>query len=189
LANQVVFLNFDGPTIYNCAACSDAPSNQSTIISQVWGSAAVAFPPYLDAAGRFEIAQKVVDFFAPYGVRVTVNRPATGPYTMVVVSPISSGRGHGVSYVDCANQNRNDIVFVYKTDETSADLEAREVAHELGHSFGLAHADSAIDIMDWASRGRSFTVAPIDVARASVKCVPGLVQDEPQLLRFGLAPR
>lgn len=188
-ATQVVYVNFEGPTITDCN-CSDARSNQSLVIGQVFGSSSVDFAPYTSSSGRTTILANLRTFYAGYNVVFTTQRPSSGDYTMVVISP-TTGPHHGVAPQNCDNSNPNDIAFVHKIGSTSADTISRYAAHELGHSFGLAHVVDSTDIMQWASSGRAFERSTLDLSTAHSfgSCVPsGDVQDEPVMLTSALGP-
>ena len=186
---QLVYVNFDGAHVDDCdGECSDAPTNRSWAIGAHFGKTSMDFAPYTSAAGKATILAGLRRSFARWRVDFTTTRPSAPPYTMVIVSP-TGGAHHGVAPLDCGNANPNDIAFVYRTTLSSPDLVAREAAHELGHSFGLAHTASASEIMQWASSGSRFGVAPYDTAHESGKCFDGDVQDAPSLLDESLGTR
>jgi len=186
-SRQVIYVNFDGPTIHDCAGCSNAPANKSFIIDRIWRRAQVDFAAYHGA--RTAITDTIRRAYSRYNVRVTRSRPASGPFTMVVISP-TSGDHHGVAPLDCGNGNRKDIAFVYSIGSTSSSTIARYAVHELGHTFGLAHVVNAADYMQWASSGHDFTRARYDTAHPSGKCFSGDIQRAGEILRgaLGLAP-
>lgn len=185
---QVVYVNFDGPTITDCSGyCSDAEHNRSWVVG-AQGDARKDFLPFTNAAARATIMTSLRGKFARYRVAFTTSRPSHGPYTMVVVSP-SYWPHHGVAPLDCGNANRSDIAFVYRTNGYTAEAIAREVAHELGHSFGLSHVVNNADIMQWASSGGRYTVARYDTAHESGKCFSGSTQNAPAMLAANLGLR
>lgn len=188
---QVIYVNFDGVTVNDCSNyCSDAPTNRSWAIGAHFGKSAVAFAPYTNASGRKIVVDGLVAAFSPYNVAVKTARPASGPFTMVIVST-TTGPNHGVAPLDCLNQNPNDIAFVYKIGSASADTVRRYATHELGHSFGLEHVVGADDFMQWASSGSKFTVSTYDHAKPSGHdCLSSDVQDAPAMLlaALGKAP-
>jgi hypothetical protein len=191
---QIIYVNFDGAVVSDCANhCSDAPSDQSWAISEHFGTSQMTFTPYTNAAGRAEVVARLTSTFSPFNVEVTTTRPASAPYTMVIVSP-TSGPNHGVAPLDCDNANPNDIAFVYNlysSAKWSAPQQiARSAAHELGHSFGLEHVVAQNDFMHWASSGSSYGVSTYDYAHPSGhECIAGDTQDAPAMLLAALGPR
>jgi hypothetical protein len=186
---QVVFVNFRGPTIRNCGNyCSDASTNRSWVVGNFFGRGSFDFAPYTNAANKPVIVRKLRAIFARYRVSFTTTRPASGAFTMIVISP-SYAAHHGVAPLDCGNANQSDIAFVYRIGNASADIIARFAAHELGHSFGLSHVVSGADIMHWDSSGRSFSASTYDAARDTGKCYPGSLQKGPALLAASLGLR
>ncbi|MCA9582910.1 MAG: matrixin family metalloprotease [Myxococcales bacterium] len=171
---QLVYVNFDGPVIQDCTGqpmyCSDARHNVSFAISDHFFKQTMDFAPYGgDGAKRADIVQRLRSIYAGYSIEFTTTRPASGNYMMVVISN-SSGSNHGVSPLDCGNQNKNDIAFVYKIGSNSADLISRYAAHEIGHSFGLHHVTDRNAIMSWDSNGSAFRVGTLSVDNP---CIPG----------------
>src|SRR5262245_38885744 len=82
---HTIFLNFDGVTLESGAWTDDATMNH-TVFPDLGGD----WPPFGDEAGsalRAAIMTGVRADFDPFGVEVTDTRPASGLYTMVVVSP------------------------------------------------------------------------------------------------------
>jgi hypothetical protein len=191
---QVVYVNFDGPFIQHCAGCSESQTNRSLVMGHLGHANGYQFQPYTNTARKTAILHHLRNYFAAWHVTFTTTRPASGPYTMAVVSPSTITTGsHGIAPLDCGNRNRNDIVFVYRANNTrrfpNAALIARAVAHELGHSFGLSHVTGTSQVMQYASSGASFGVAPYDTRHVSGKCFTGNTQDAPALLRTNVGRR
>jgi len=187
--DQIVFVNFKGPTIHNCANyCSDALTNRSFVMG-AFGKSAVDFAPYTDAVRRGAILRRLRALYAKYRVTFVTTRPASGPYTMLVISPTSSLPHHGVAPLDCGNADKSDIAFVYKIGGVSADLIARFAAHELGHSFGLAHVVGGDQVMQWASSGAKFGASNYDTGHPSGKCFNGTTQHAGAMLTATLGLR
>jgi hypothetical protein len=188
-STQTIYVAFDGVHVDNCSGeCSDARVNQSWAIGAHFGQQAIDFLPYGNDEERNIVLEGLRAAYAPYDVAFTTTRPESGDYTMVIVSA-TGGPHHGVAPLDCGNANKNDIAFVYRTTLSSPQLVAREAAHELGHSFGLAHVASNADFMQWASSGSSFTVALYDSAHPSGTCFEGTTQDAPSLLAAALGTK
>jgi hypothetical protein len=191
---QVVYVNFDGPHILPCATCSDAPNNRSLVPPHLGHPNGYSFQPYQNAARKTAIVNFLQAWFGPYHVTFTTTRPASGPYTMLVISPSTPTTGsRGIAPLDCGNMNRDDIAFVYRVGDArrfpNAKSIAKAAAHELGHSFGLAHVRGTSQIMHYASAGDRFGAAPYDTAHPSGKCFSGNRQDAPALLRANLGVR
>lgn len=183
---QTIYVNFTGPTIANCAnPCSNAVTNHSYIVHYAWGTASKNFAAYTDGAGRSAIVSHLRSIFSKYDVTITTTRPASGPYTMVVITPTTWAH-HGIAPLDCGNANKSDIAFVLDTGDSgfypSYAKIAQAAAHELGHSFGLAHVKNTADIMQWASSGTSFAGGYYDTAHPSGKCFSGDYQADGKLL-------
>lgn len=185
---QIVFVNFDGPTIDDCANCSDAVANQSMVIGRIFNRTTLDFAPFTSAPKQQTILANLRAFYADYDVRFVTSRPSAGPYTMVVISP-TPGPHKGVAPLNCGNSNPSDIAFVYDIAANSADAISRFAAHELGHSFGLAHVTGTSEVMQWASAGRGFGTSRYDDSHPSGKCFDGATQDARALLiqNIGLA--
>jgi hypothetical protein len=160
-SSQTVYLNFsDGTETLTLARADDAAVNQSSIIGvpQVAPYPAFAWPPVTTGATtRGEVIRRVVrrvhELFLPYNVLVTTVRPATGPYTMVLIGggPQDLGitqRLGGVAYQDCRNQQQANVVFAFpETLRGSEHALAVTIAQEAGHAFGLEHTNNRRDIM------------------------------------------
>jgi len=167
-APTVVYVNFGGPIVRTCSSfCNDATTNHSTLVSQTFKKSSVDFAAYTSSTGRTTIMSKLRAYYAAYDVVFTTKRPATAPYTMVVISPSNVGPidRRGTSYLDCNNGNKKDIAFVYRIGSSTPAKIAKYAAHELGHTFGLMHVTSTVDLMQYASSGYKWTYATLDVAR------------------------
>jgi hypothetical protein len=190
---QVVFVNFNGLKVENCGNyCSDAPTNRSWVIGHMTGKASMDFAPFDNLAERATILADLRTLYAAYDVTFVTTRPTSGPYTMVIISP-SYMPHHGVAPLDCGNANRNDIAFVYRTGDTgfytNGHKIAQAAAHELGHSFGLAHVVNTDEIMEWASSGRHFGASEYDRTHPSGKCFSGSEQHAAAMLKASLGAK
>ncbi len=190
-APQVVYVNFDGPTIDHCA-CSDAINNRSLVIDYAFKKPSMKFQPYTSTTGRRTIMANLKKFFAAYNITFTTTRPASGPYTMLVITPTYWAH-HGVAPLDCNNANPSDIGFVFRTGNTRFYTTpvkiAQAAAHELGHSLGLAHVTARGEAMQWASSGQGFGRSTYDTAHPSGKCFSGNTQDAPAMLNATVGPK
>lgn len=155
---HVLYLNFsDGTETIAKADTDDATMNRSSV-----GAAApypaFEWPGLAEGSVRRadlvrEIARRVHQAFLPYDVVVTVNRPADGPYTMVVVggSPALFGfdaKVAGLAFMDCDNREHANVVFAFPP-PLRGSLHALfvTVAQESAHAFGLEHTSDPTDIM------------------------------------------
>jgi hypothetical protein len=190
---QVVFVDFDGPTLTDCDDCSSAENNQSLIVGYAFGTSSVELAPYTSESGRAAILAELQSIYSAYNVQFVTVRPESGPYTMLVITPTIWAH-HGIGPLDCDNANKSDIAFVFYTSDsrfypTWAKV-AQAGAHELGHTFGLDHVTDSSEVMQWASSGDMFGVSAYDRARGAEGCTEGELQDAPALLEqsVGLAP-
>ena len=156
---QVVFLDFDGPTIqYGDWREDNAQTNTSFIIKN--GAAAI---PAFDAGpwggDRGAVIGGIVaglqEDFAPYNVSFVTSRPG-GAYTTMVVGGTAEHIGWsgpvGLAPLDAGNWNESDIGFVFSAELGRYGYDVRHIAwtisHELGHSLGLNHISPNDDIMN-----------------------------------------
>lgn len=144
---HTIFLNFDGVTLEAGQWTDDATMNR-TVFPDLGG----VWPPFGDAAGsalRAAIMTGVRADFDPFGVTVTDTRPASGLYTMVVVSPRSGGgQTLGVSNVACGGANLAGIAFAFfGASGGEPDKIASTISHEAAHSLGLDHVMEVADVM------------------------------------------
>src|SRR5690349_13414885 len=141
------FLNFDGVTLEAGQWTDDATMNR-TVFPDLGGE----WPPFGDAPGsalRAAIMTGVRADFDAFGVVVTDERPTSGLYTMVVVSPRSGGgQTLGVSNVACGGANLAGIAFAFfGASGAEADKIASTISHEAAHSLGLDHVMEVADVM------------------------------------------
>jgi len=147
----VLFLAFDGVQVTRGIG-SDAVRN----VSYLCGG---TFPPFdhtrygTDRAEVLaDVARRVQQLFADFNLRVVSERPATGPYDMVVVGGAPRLCGYpegfgGLAHLDCGNALPSDIGFVFSETITDLAMLAVAVAHETGHGFGLPHTAEPCDVM------------------------------------------
>lgn len=185
----VVYVNFGGPVVTDCRAyCSDATRNRSVVIGAQWQKWKVDFDPYRSAEGRKAIVRHLREYFSRWRVSFTTTRPSAGPYTMLVVTPTFGGRDtRGRAPLDCGNAYKSDIAFVFGIGGASPRRIAQYAAHELGHTFGLAHVTRASDLLQYRSSGDAFRRS--EYAETGANCTPGAVQDAPAILAQALGLR
>jgi Bacterial Ig domain len=154
----VIYLNFsDGTETLTRAENDNAVLNQSAL-GAVTPYPAFTWPGIADGSiSRRDlvrtIAERVNEVFLPYNVLITTTRPASGPYTMVMIggSPTLFGfdaRIGGVALMDCNNQSATNIVFAFPT-ALRGSLHGLFVtaAQEAAHAYGLEHTVDTTDIM------------------------------------------
>jgi hypothetical protein len=191
---QVVYVNFAGPVIEDCndgsGYCDNSQTKESWIVKD-WGYSSFDFAPYVDTAGRDKIMSKLRTWYSPYDITFTSQRPASGPYTMIVISPSLIGPTYirGRAYINCGNGNPNSIAFVVRIGGSSIGYIARAAAHELGHSIGLLHVTNDSDHMHYNSSGREWLNSQYDSARSPknadgspYRCNSEPTQNEPAIL-------
>jgi hypothetical protein len=201
--NHVVYVNFGGPVISACptsAYCNDAVNRRHHYIRGSWGKSSIDFRSWGTSAQRTIVMDFLRTKFARYRVSFTTTKPASGEYTMLVISSTAVGSTalRGKTDTDCYptengqglfNSNHRDIAFVVRVGGVSSSWVKRYAAHELAHSFGLLHVVSSSDLMHYKSNGTSFTAgSSYDNLHnpAGWRCVGGGTQNEPALLTKAL---
>ncbi len=100
------------------------------------------------------VAGFVRRFFAPYDIEVVVERPPDDvPYSMVVIggnaSDLNLFQGVlGVAPLDCGYYSKKSISFVFSAEMSDRRTLSSTIAHEAGHSFGLAHIANEEAVMN-----------------------------------------
>ena len=82
--------------------------------------------------------------FEPFAVCVTAERPADGPYDMVVFAtngPLSDDF-RSLAMHDCLDENPSNLVFVFIHEPGSDDVRAKSAAFSLGTTMGLNAQDT-----------------------------------------------
>lgn len=194
-STQVVYVNFEGVTVRDCpdrVYCSDAPNNQSSVIRTYFGESSITWQAYRNAEGRRLVVEELEKAYAPYDVKITTRRPASGSYTMLIVATNDIGAGLGVAPLDCGNRFMNDIAYVMKADQYTPQVVANAAVHEIGHSFGLTHVTNRSDYMFFQALSalQRFTRSNYDEENSRVKCMDGNVQDAHAMLveALGIKP-
>jgi hypothetical protein len=150
-APAVAFLNFsDGSEAISPGEHDDATHNVSMLcdtprVGSYWGSN--------DCGDRASCMQLVADLVERHwedmNIVFTLERPKSGPYTMVMIGPPSGSCGFGVegaAPLDCDNRNPSNVVFAFDCAASAAACSVT-ISQELAHSFGLAHTYQTCDIM------------------------------------------
>ncbi len=140
-----LFVNFDGVTLTH-GSPDDAPNDVSSI-AQLTGEPLAPYDGTIPAA---QLLAQVKAGLAPFSVCVTSDRPAAGPYTMVVVTGSPSPFGNGVATLgslDCGNANPNNVAVVFAPGIPDEAIPSN-VLHEFGHGLGLEDQnDDPDDVM------------------------------------------
>jgi hypothetical protein len=150
-APAIAFLNFsDGSEGISLGDSDDAPRNVSTLcetprVGSYWGSSDCG-----DRASCMEFVADLVErHWEDMNIVFTLERPKSGPYTMVMIGPPSGTCGFGVegaAPLDCDNGNPSNVVFAFDCAASAAACSVT-ISQELAHSFGLAHTYQTCDIM------------------------------------------
>ncbi|HEY0709154.1 MAG TPA: Ig-like domain-containing protein [Polyangia bacterium] len=155
---EVVYLNFsDGTEAITFAPIDDATTNRSSLgvaapyPAFAWPTIGTGVETRAEVIAR--ITRKVHALFLPYNVLVTLKRPATGPYTTVMIGGgprdigIDQNLG-GVAYMDCGNQEDANLVFAFPSNLRGSEQGlVFTIAQEAAHAFGLEHTESRRDVM------------------------------------------
>jgi hypothetical protein len=140
---QIIYLNFEGPTLAQWDKPDSAPENRVQSSSM-----AREYEPYTGGDNP-EILAIVQGHFAPFDVCVVDERPGGYDYTMVVISDTDPGMGlSALTVQDCGNENPNNVVAVFALDwAVSARAVANVVGANLGATFGLdQHTTDSTDL-------------------------------------------
>lgn len=186
---RVVFLNFDGVTLTQ-GTPSDATQNRARWMNLAQGTA----PRYKTAvANRLQLIQDVTDGvraqLSSFPVTVVTQRPAAGPYVMIVLggvaSQVGSNYGAAVNQLDCGDTAKSDVAWI--SDNVGPTQRVVNTAvGAIGFGLGLTATTDPLDCMcGWANGCASDnTVAcrlspMINRDPAATQLCPGLTtQDE-----------
>jgi hypothetical protein len=177
LADQVIWVNFDGATLQKGYS-----RGQSFILCK---SSANIPAASLSPAQKDQILLLVQEHYNKAGAKliVTPNKPALGDFTTMHVGGAYGdlgcrGRGVlGVAPFDVGNSNRNDIGFAFTSGVSDITIIAETISHEAGHSFGLDHVQNSKDLM-YASSAPNIEGFLVSRVQGSTR-----IQDEPAILK------
>lgn len=199
-AKTVLFVNFDGVTLTD-KPYSDATKNYSSI--GVGGT----IPPFAGDANK--VFDQVVKFFAPFGIDVVRQRPASGDYLMAAVGGDQTHLGVGGSWVwglapvSCDYQNPRGVAVIFSARIAQKNVSgqpyeytvASTTAHEVAHLLGMVHVVDACDLLSITrhidcKNGHSFRDAALPLVGAPYQTCNRSSQNSFQLLgqRLGLKP-
>ena len=159
---QVVFLNFDGAAL--TSGGNDAKNNKTMLLTVASHNyPAMTWSSYgSKEKGMKDIIKEVKILYYKYGVDFVTTRPTSGDYSMVMIGGTGQnckggGAAIGISPLDCKNNNKNDVLFVFGERIKGAKKVAFVIAHELGHAVGLEHHDTPAGIMYPSLSGQTET--------------------------------
>lgn len=150
-ASNVVYLDFDGHVIQNTAWNSSTYPSYTAKPYDVDGNTS-SFSE-AEKANIFEVWRRVAEDYAPFGIDVTTEAPASfGPRVgrvLVTANVDANGldmpakNSGGVAYVNVWGSSSfastYSPAFVYYNQVGGADNIAEAASHELGHNLGLSH--------------------------------------------------
>jgi len=190
---RVVYLNFDGVTLTR--GTSDATQNRASWLQRSTGTA----PRYrTNSPNRMADIQTITNGIrqqlADFPITVVTDRPASGPYVMIVfggtAQDVGSFYGAAVNELDCGDVQKSDVAWI--ADAVSPTQRIVNVAvGAIGFGLGLTATTDPLDCMcGWANGCDSNdTVAcrlSDNIARdpnASQRCPNVTTQSETQAFR------
>jgi hypothetical protein len=147
---RVVYLNFDGVTL-TAASASDATQNRASWMTITTGTA----PKYkATATNRDQLIQEVFtgvrQQLSSFPITVVMQRPATGPYVMIVLggvaSQVGSRYGGAVNTLDCTDGRKSDVAWI--SDNVSPSQRVVNFAiGAIGFGIGLTATTDPLDCM------------------------------------------
>lgn len=146
-----LYLNADGGTL--TTGWDDASANVSSLVERVGGS--VTIPRYRGGAKRWkQVVACVRERYADFDIDVVTERPAGGPYVMVMVGgrPSLFDYPRAVSGVAPYTGEVIEGAVVYAFSEAvknDVEMTCVSILHESGHALGLDHAYLCEDPMSY----------------------------------------
>ncbi|MEM7156915.1 MAG: hypothetical protein AAF799_28955 [Myxococcota bacterium] len=141
----VLFVNFDGVTL--AFGLDNATTNTSEIAGRFAG---LPLAPFGRGPQQEEIMDRLHEIWDPFNVEVTDERPESGNFAMIVVTPTNpfGFEALGVASQDCGNGNPNSVGFAFSSVDAqiSTDVVALAVSHSAGRGYGLESVEGE-DIM------------------------------------------
>ena len=139
-----LYLNFEGVELLEG---SDDSKTNTTQISEMVGTAA----PYGGTDEHLYVAQAVADRLSAFSIQVVIERPTSGDYTMMVITPTNpfGGNTSGIGPSDCNNANANNIGYAFYGFDSSqnAQQQASGILRIFGFTHGLENVVTSTDIM------------------------------------------
>lgn len=147
---RVVYLNFQGVTL-TAAATSDATQNRASWMVNITQGTA---PPYkAGVANRDQLMKDITDGvrgqLSSFPITVVTQRPATGPYVMIVIggtaAAVGSRFGAAVNTLDCGDVQKSDLAWI--TDTISTQRVVSSAIGAIGFGIGLTATTDPRDCM------------------------------------------
>lgn len=118
------------------------------------------------------VLQKLQNYYEPYNLVITTNRPPDYlPYTMAVIGGTSQNAGQsngvcGIANVACDGAKRNHVSLSFP--DSCVGVTAEVAAQETAHNWGLEHTDVQQDLMyPFVAGGSSFRDDCMDISHAT----------------------
>ncbi|MGN6103959.1 MAG: hypothetical protein ACTHU0_02540 [Kofleriaceae bacterium] len=147
---RVVYLNFGGVTLTD-AATSDATQNRASWMQISQGTA----PPFRqNAADRAQQIQAITDGvraqLSSFPITVVTQRPAAGPYVMIVLGgtaqQVGSRYGVAVNALDCGDNTKSDVAWI-SDNSGSTQRVVNTAIGAIGFGLGLTATTDPNDCM------------------------------------------
>lgn len=116
--------------------------------------------PYGEGPKRIAVMDALLELWAPFDVGITDERPLSGDYAMVVVTPTNplGGGVLGVAGEDCGDANPRSVglAFAGSNDALSAEITAIAISHSAGRGYGLENVEGEAIMGGFAIEGAQF---------------------------------
>lgn len=150
--NRKVFLNFDGVTLSQ-GSPSDATQNR---VSWMTKATATVAPYRASSAERAIMATNIRARLSGTPFEVVTNRPASGPYVMIVFGGTNTVVGTPYTYAtnahDCGDAVKNDVGWVADLQEIPFSFAEDLAVGAIGWGLGLDGTTDTADCMcGWAN--------------------------------------
>ncbi len=146
---RVVYLNFGGVTLTS-ATTSDATQNRASWMTITQGTA----PPFKSGAtNRDQLIKDITDGvrgqLSSFPITVVTQRPATGPYVMIVIggtsTQVGSRFGAAVTTLDCGDAQKSDLAWI--SENLSTQRTVNSAVGAIGFGLGLTATTDPRDCM------------------------------------------
>lgn len=146
---RVVYLNFGGVTL-TAAATSDATQNRASWMTISQGTA----PPFKSGVtNRDQLIKDITDGvrgqLSSFPITVVTQRPAAGPYVMIVIggtaTQVGSRYGAAVNTLDCGDAQKSDLAWI--SESLSTQRTVNSAVGAIGFGLGLTATTDPRDCM------------------------------------------